>query len=350
MSTTIPSAMKAWVFSSTAGGIEKNLELRKDVSLPPSATSLKTDQVLVKTLAMSLNPADYKIAEAPILGRLLISKPASPGLDFSGRIVAVGPESGRFKHNLAPGELIMGHLFMPQRYGSLGEYVVCTRDGVVAAPEGMSAEDAACVGTAGLTAYQSLAPYVKKGDRVFINGGSGGVGLFGIQIAKCLGCHVTTTCSSSNFDLCKSVGADQVIDYRTADVVEELKKSDHKYDLFIDNVGVNALYWAMNQYTNQNARCVQVATDTTLADILDALKRLLIPNVLGGPRRKLTYLLAKNDPVQLALIGQWMQEGKIRAIKDEVFTYSDAPRAFERLKTHRARGKIVINAEGGSVV
>ena len=184
MSTSVPSHMKAWVFTDTTGGIEKNLRSRNDVPLPPSATSLKTDEVLVKTLATSLNPVDYKIAEMAVVGRLVITRPASPGLDFSGRVVALGPDSGKFKHPLEPGMMVIGRLAMPTQYGPLGEYLICPRGGAVAAPSGMSAEDAASIGTAGLTAMQSLQPYVKEGSNVFINGGSGGVGLFGIQIAK----------------------------------------------------------------------------------------------------------------------------------------------------------------------
>ena len=345
MSNTIPSQMKAWVFTDTTGGMEKNLRLREDISLPPSAASLKTDEVLIKTLATSLNPVDYKIAELAVLGRLIIKRPSSPGLDFSGRVVALGPDSGKCKHRLEPGMMVIGRLPMPTQYGPLGEYLICRRAGAVAAPSGMSAEDAAAIGTAGLTAMQSLQPYVKEGSNVFINGGSGGVGLFGIQIAKALGCSVTVTCSSTNADLCKSVGADKVIDYRTSNVVQELKKSQHKYDLFIDNVGTKDLYWSMGEYTKETARAVIVATDTSLADILDVLMRVFTPSFLAGPGRKLTYLGCSNNPEQLAQIAEWVEEGRVRVVKDEVFAYDDAPRAFAKLKTSRARGKIVIMAD-----
>ena len=344
--TSIPSVMRAWVFTGTAGGIEKNLELRNDIPLPPSAMSLKTDQVLIKTSAMSLNPVDYKIAEAPFLGRLIIKRPASPGLDYSGTIVSLGPSSGKFKQELKPGQSVIGRLVMPQQYGPLGQYLVGARDGLSPVPpSGVSAEQAAGIGTAGLTAYQSIEPYVKKGDNVFINGGSGGVGLFGIQIAKALGCHVTVTCSGANADLCKSVGADEVIDYRSSNVVEELKKSGRKYDLSIDNVGARAIYWAMGDFTNKEAIHIQVATTPNLSNIIEAMKRMILPSFLGGPGRKATHLFCHNDPDHLAQIGQWMKEGKLKMITDEVFAYSDAPKAFERLKTNRARGKIVITAE-----
>ena len=345
MSTAIPDTMKAWVFTDTTGGLEKNLQLKHDAQLPTSAKALKNDEVLVKTLATGINPVDYKIAETPILGRLMVKRPASPGLDFSGRVVGLGPSSVKYKQHLEPGMMIIGRLATPRQFGSLGQYVVCSRDGAVPAPKGMSAEDAASIGTAGLSAIQSLQPYVKEGSNVFINGGSGGVGLFGIQMAKTLGCHVTVTCSSANVELCKSVGADKVIDYRTSDLLQELKKSGRKYDLFIDNVNNKQLYWAMKDWTSPNARCVLIATDTTLADIIDILQRLITPSFLGGPGRKFTLFFVRNDPEQLEQIGQWMKEGKVRAVKDEVFAYDDAPQAFARLKSKRARGKILISSE-----
>lgn len=333
------------VFTDTTGGMEKNLQLREDIPLPPSASSLKTDEVLVNTLATSLNPVDYKIAELPILGRLMIKRPSSPGLDFSGRVVALGPDSGKYKYRLEPGMVVIGRLAMPTQYGPLGEYLICPKEGAVAAPSGMSAEDAAAIGTAGLTAMQSLQPYVKEGSNVFINGGSGGVGLFGIQIAKALGCSVTVSCSSANAELCKSVGADTVIDCRTSNVVQELKKSQHKYDLFVDNVGTKELYWAMGEYTNDTAGAVIVATDISLPDVLDVLLKFFTPSFLAGPGRKLTYLGCSNNPEQLAQISEWVKEGKVRVVKDEVFAYDAALRAFAKLKTSRARGKIVIMAE-----
>lgn len=337
--------MKAWVFSSTKGGIEKNLQLRDDVSLPGTARALKQDQVLVKVGAAALNPADYKLAENPLLGWIVFSKPASPAMDFAGRIISLGPSSGKFRANLEEGQAVIGCFGFPPQYGALSEYVVCSRAEVAPAPRGMSAEHAACLGVAGLTAYQSLKPYVRAGDKVFINGGSGGVGLFAIQIAKLLECKVTVTCSGTNADLCRSVGAEKVIDYRTSNVLEELKKSDSKYDLVIDHVDTPDFFWNMATYTNPEARFVCVSTSPSLSSIADIVLRFITPGFLGGPGRKLSLLMKSPSPDQMAEIAQWVTEGKVKIVKDSVFAYKDAPRAFERLKTGRARGKIVINSE-----
>jgi NADPH:quinone reductase-like Zn-dependent oxidoreductase len=341
----IPSTMKAWLFSGTTGGIEKNLQIQHDIPLPTTASTLKQDQVLIKTEAAALNPADYKLPETPWLRMLAMKLPCSPGLDFSGRIAALGPSSGKVNGDLKEGQLVVGCFAFPAQYGALSEYLVCTRSEIAPAPQGMPAEDAACLGVAGLTAYQSIKPYVKEDDNVFINGGSGGVGLFGIQIAKILGCKVTITCSSANADLCKNMGADRVIDYRTSDVVEELKKSDSKYDLVVDNVDTWDIYWKMGSFTNPGAPFIWVSTSPDVASIIEVFRRFLTPSLLGGPGRKLVMLMKETKADQLAEISQWVTEGKVKLVKDSTFAYKDAPRAFERLKTGRARGKVVINSE-----
>merc|ERR1719238_545022 len=102
-------------------------------------------------------------------------------------------------------------------------------------PDGMQVDDMAGVGCTGLTMYQSIKPYVKEGDKIFINGGSGGTGIFGIQIAKALGCHVTTSCSGANVELCKGLGADEVLDYKSVDVVTALKEKGQVFSLVVDN-------------------------------------------------------------------------------------------------------------------
>jgi NADPH:quinone reductase-like Zn-dependent oxidoreductase len=342
---SVPSTMKAWLFSGTTGGIEKNLQIKHDIPLPATASTLKQDQVLIKTEAAALNPADYKLPEAPWLRMLLLKMPNSPGLDFGGRIVALGPSSGKSKHDLKEGQLVVGCFGFPAQYGALSEYLVCKRSEIAAAPAGMSGEDAACLGVAGLTAYQSIKPYVKEGDSVFINGGSGGVGLFGIQIAKILGCKVTVTCSGANADLCKNMGADRVIDYRTSDVAEELKKNESKYDLVVDNVDTWDLWWKMGAFTNPGAPFIWVSTSPDVASIIEIFRRFLTPSLLGGPGRKLIMLMKETKADQLGEISQWVAEGKVKLVKDSTFAYKDAPRAFERLKTGRARGKIVISSE-----
>ncbi|EHY58121.1 hypothetical protein HRR83_005018 [Exophiala dermatitidis] len=379
-STPIPSTMRAWQYTHTHGGIEKNLTLNPSASLPPhDAKSLGHNKVLVQVLAAALNPVDYKLAEAPVLSRLAIKKPASPGLDFAGRVVAVGTGEGSAHHHhqkhqdqhtaLTPSTLVFGRINPPTPYGTLAEYTIAHTDAVAVLPEGVDPRDAAGVGTAGLTAYQSIVPYVRKETkdqqqqrtpRVFINGGSGGTGTWGIQIAKTLGCYVVTSCSGRNVELCKSLGADEVVDYTTENVVEALKKKatvkpaatttgesgseDGRFDLVVDNVGSPAaLYWRSHEFTTPKAKFVHVGADMSLHSGLEITKRLLWPGFLGGGKRAYHFIATRNDVAQLDEIGKWLKEGKIRAVNDEVFPMEDVPKAFERLKTKHAKGKIVVS-------
>lgn len=196
--TQTPETMRAWMYDTASGGLEKTIKLVEDAALPFHQT-LPKDAILVKVRYSSLNPADYKIPELGILGRALISPPASPGLDFSGTVAQTGDAIDTF----SVGQQVYGRV-EPNKHGTLGEYVCASIDGCAMLPEGVSLEDASCIGTAAQTPYQCIVPNVKEGDKVFINGGSGGTGTFGIQIAKAVGCHVTASCSGKNAELVRT--------------------------------------------------------------------------------------------------------------------------------------------------
>jgi NADPH:quinone reductase-like Zn-dependent oxidoreductase len=189
-STSRPETMKAWQWSACSSTLEKAITLNHAASLPIFKRPLASGESLVKVYAAALNPVDYKLAELPVVGRMAIPKPATPGLDFAGTIVDVGAES-----ELKVGQKVFGKLEPKQQFGTLGEYIIGSKAGTVPLPDGIAMEEAATLGVCSLVTYQCLAPNVKTGDRVFINGGSGGTGTFAIQIAKALGCYVTTTCS-----------------------------------------------------------------------------------------------------------------------------------------------------------
>lgn len=260
--------MRALIFTSTSPTLEANLTLTNSAPLPPQAKSLAPDQSVVRVLATSINPADYKFPAFPIVGRFLVPRPSAPCIDFTGRVTSTG-SSNPFKH----GALVFGRLHKPQKHGALGEYVVASSDEVVPLPQDVSVEDAACVGTAGLIAYQSIVPHVKQGDNVFINGGSGGTGTFGIQVAKQMGCWVTTTASSANVGLCKELGADEVINYKKEDVLGVLKATGRTYQLVVDNVGAFPRLWThMEQYTSPGAPFVQVGLPMSLWSIIGIAK------------------------------------------------------------------------------
>jgi NADPH:quinone reductase-like Zn-dependent oxidoreductase len=186
--TDLPTTMRAWQWSTCSTTLESALTLNFSAPLP--SRPLSPGECLIRVHAASLNPVDYKLPELPIVGRMAISKPATPGLDFSGVVANNGPDS-----SLKVGQRVFGKLEPKQQYGTLGEYIIGSKVGTVPLPDGISFDEGATMGVCGLVMYQCLVKNVKKGDRVLINGGSGGTGTFAVQIAKALGCEVVTTCS-----------------------------------------------------------------------------------------------------------------------------------------------------------
>ncbi|RYP16760.1 hypothetical protein DL765_004937 [Monosporascus sp. GIB2] len=335
-----PNSMRAWLYSSVQNGLENSLSLSDAAPQPPFPTSPNAkDEVLVKVHYAALNPADYKLPELGLAARAMIPVPASPGLDFAGTVV------GSRIEGYAPGDRVFGRMD-PGRFGALGEYVVARRSGLARVPEGVGLDEAAAIGTAGITAYQSIAPNARPGDRIFVNGGSGGTGTFGIQIAKALGCSVVASCSTANADLCRSLGADEVIDYKTQDVCEVLRaraRDGDKFALVVDNVGSpHNLYKAADDFLAPGGKFVQIAGGFKLSDMGTITSRALLPSFLGGGRHKYQFLLAKNKHEDFVRIAEWMAEGKVKAVVDETFAYKDAPEAYRKLKAGHARGKILV--------
>lgn len=326
--------MRAWQFNSNAGGLEKNLRINEDAPLPVP----KADQHLVRVLAASLNPVDYKIAEIPFIGRFATPKNATPGIDVAGEIVK--PASGS---PLKAGQLVFGMAGASLAAGgAMAQYVPVQAKATAVVPQGGKTTDLATVGVAGMTAYQSIIPYVKDGSRVFINGGSGGTGVYGIQIAKAVGCHVTTTCSTVNVELCKSLGADAVLDYKKAPVLEQLKKQK-PFDHIVDNVGADYdLYWKSHEYSQPKAKYVFVGATPGLSFGLFMMKVTLLPGFLGGGKRSFAAMFAEPKIDQMDKIAYWMGEGRVKAIIDQKFKFEQGREAMARMKSGRAKGKIVL--------
>jgi NADPH:quinone reductase-like Zn-dependent oxidoreductase len=335
MASSLGDTMKAAAYESNAGGIHKHLKVTNSWPLPKNAKNLPKDHTLVRVSYASLNPVDYKVPELPVLGRLVFGK-GIPGLDYAGTVV-----ESTLAH-LKPGEPVFGSL-APPNFSTMGEYIVASKDGCVPLPDGVQPKDAAALGIAGLTAYQTIVPFIKSGDKVFINGGSGGVGTFGIQIAKILGCHVTATCSGPNVELCKSLGADEVIDYRTQDVVQTLARKGQQYDLIVDNVFANAdIYWSSHKYLKPEGRYITIAGNAQFSVIKNMLSIFLWPSALGGGQRKFQFVTCAANAVQYAELAKWLAEGKMKVIIEREYTLDQAGEAYERLKSGRTRGKLVV--------
>ncbi|PVI02242.1 GroES-like protein [Periconia macrospinosa] len=333
------STMKAWQFKTANGGIEKNLFLSDaGVDIP----KITDNEVLVEVYAAALNPVDYKLPEMGLLAKVAVPSPCTPGRDFCGKVVKRGSKANSFE----VGEMVFGAYTATSGHGSLAQYVSVTEETIASMPEGLQVDDAAGIGVAGLTAYQSIKPYVKDGDKVFINGGSGGTGVFCIQIAKLLGCHVTVTCSSANADLCKSIGADEIIDYKLVDIVNALQEKGQVFKLAVDNVGTPAnLYKVSHNFLAPDGQFIQVGASSGIGTFAHVASNMFVPSFLGGGKRKYRLEITKFNTEELAEIGKWMKEGKIQAVTDSTFDFNDVPKAFEKLRTGRTKGKIVVHVK-----
>ncbi|KAL8291208.1 hypothetical protein RB597_005473 [Gaeumannomyces tritici] len=343
--TAPPTTMRGWQINA-AGPLTKTLQL--NAAIPYPSQPLKQGQVLVRVAYASINPADYKFPELGLAARAVLKLPKTLAMDLSGRVVAAGPGS-----TLAPGARVVGRVDPLQSAGGgLAEYVVLERDGCAPVADSVPLDQAAGAGTAGLTALQSIVPnvvVVGEGEgkaaapRVFLNGGTGGTGTFAIQVAKAAGCHVTVSCSTAKVDLCKGLGADEVVDYKTTDLVKHLQDQGPVYDLAVDYVGTPSnLYKAADIYLKPAAKFVMVAGAPGLAGVLGTTRNILLPGFLGGGKHKFDVYMTKNRHDDLARLAKWMGEGKVKTVVHKVYPFEETPQAFEELKKGAATGKIVI--------
>jgi NADPH:quinone reductase-like Zn-dependent oxidoreductase len=336
--------MRAWHYTDASAGLERSLHL---VEAPkPFPQLLSKSELLIQVLSMSLNPSDYKIPELGLASKLFLGTPAAPGADFCGKVVATHGANDRF----TMGQTVFGRLAKRTKNGTLSEFVVASQNGVVALRPEVSVDDAAAVGTAALTAYQSIVPFVKglENPAIFINGGSGGVGTWAIQIAMVLGAEVSVSCSGSSEELVRELGAEHVLDYTKVDIIEGLKNVGPVFDLFVDNVGTPTnLYQESEHFLKPNGRYVQVGAPVKLSSGAQVIDKMLRPTWMGGGKRAYSFVAMKTKQDDLAQLASWQAEGKIKAVIDEVFEYEDVPKAIEKLKTGHVKGKLVIHVSKG---
>lgn len=289
------------------------------------------NQVLVKIAAASLNPLDWhRLRAAPFVVRLSdgFSKPKDPriGADIAGRVEAVGKDVTQFK----PGDAVFGEIGA----GGLAEYVCVTEKQVALKPDNLSFAQAAAVPVAALTALQTLRDHgqVQAGQHVLINGASGGVGTFAVQMAKLFGAQVTAVCSTRNIEMVKSLGADHVIDYSR----ENPSRSSQPFDLIVDNVG--------NFSAGDYKRCLKPG-GTAVVVGFTTLRRMLSVIVLGrlfSGGKKIAPMLAQPKQEDLQLLKEMLETGKVTPVIDKCYPLNETAAAIRYLETGRVRGKVVV--------
>ena len=294
-------------------------------------------QVLIRIHATSVNPADwYRTSGQPYLTRLAggIGAPSESraGFDMSGTVEAVGPKVTRFKR----GDEVFGGA-----WGAMADYAIGREQGgIVLKPANLSFEEAAAMPIAAITALQGLRDngHVRAGHKVLINGASGGVGTYAVQIAKALGAEVTGVCSTRNVEMVRSLGADHVVDYTK----EDFTAANEKYDVILDNVG-NHSYYALSDVTTPTGYIVSVG-GSKANPWLGPIGRVIVSRPIAGMfvDQQLPFFMAKVSKDDMEFLANLVREGKLRTIIDRTFPLEQTGAALDYIGGGRARGKVVV--------
>ena len=329
-STPNENSMKAIIYR-CYGGPEVLEYVDLDKPLPAD------NEVLVKVHAAGINPADYHYMRgSPYLMRLMtgFGSPTGQrmGTDFSGVVEAIGKDVTKFK----VGDSVFGG-----KKGSFAEYVAVRENGAIALkPDNVSHEQAASIAIAAITALQAVRDKgnVQAGEKVLINGSSGGVGTFAVQIAKYLGTDVTGVNSTRNVEMVLKIGADRVIDYKKDDYITQ----DITYDVMIDMVANNSLSDNLD-ILNAGGRLVNVGAidkGAWIQPLIKPIKTMLMNPFLED--KQIIGFVASIKQEDIELLGEIMAQGKLKPVLDKDYLLAETAAAMKHLETGRARGKIVV--------
>lgn len=298
------------------------------------------NQALIKVRAASVNPYDWHfIRGTPYIMRLGVGlrKPADTrlGVDFAGVVEAVGKNVTQFK----PGDEVYGG-----KGGAFAEYVCVAEKGLVKKPENITFEQAGSVHIAGLTALQALRTFAKvqPGQRVLINGASGGVGTFAVQIGKELGVHLTGVCSTRNAEMVRSLGADEVIDYTK----EDFAQTGKQWDVILDNVPNHSLGDCRRALTAKG-KYIMIGgggpeEGQVIGPFARVIKIMLIKPFVSQEMRMMISDLNRDD---MNYLRDLMAAGKVRPVIDRTYKLSEIPQAVRYVEEGHARGKVAIAME-----
>ncbi|MFN8460008.1 MAG: NAD(P)-dependent alcohol dehydrogenase [Anaerolineae bacterium] len=321
--------MKAIVYEKY--GSPDVLELREVAKPTP-----KEDELLIKVQVASVNAGDWRMMRAdPFLVRLMgggLLKPKVKilGADIAGQVEAVGSNVKQFR----PGDKVFGDISDCGR-GGFAEYVCAPENVLALKPANLTFEEAAAVPLAAITALQGLRDngQIQSGQKVLIQGASGGVGTFAVQIAKALGAEVTAVCSTGKLDMMRSLGADHVIDYTQ----EDFTQNGRRYDLILAANGYHPI-WDYKRALNPQGIYIMAGGST--AQLFQAL--LLGPWMSMTGSKKMGVLSAKSNQKDLVFMKELLEAGKVTPVIDRRYSLSEVAEAVRYLETGHARGKVVI--------
>ena len=306
--------------------------LQRELEQPEPAD----DEVLVRVRAASVNRADwYSLTGRPYVARptegLRRPKDSRLGVDFAGVVEAVGKNVTTFR----PGDEVFGG-----KNGAFAEYVCVSEErGIVRKPANVTFEQAAAVGVAGLTALQGLRDKgaIQPGQKVLVNGASGAVGTFAIQVAKALGAEVTAVCSTANVEQARALGADHVVDY----TAEDFTRSDRRYDLVFDVVGSRS--WSeLKRVLEPEATVVLVGGSMSNRWLgpLGHVVRMSLASLRGS--RKTAFFIAKFNKPDLGVLSGLLEDGQLTPVIDRQYALSEVADALRYMGEGHARAKVVV--------
>jgi NADPH:quinone reductase-like Zn-dependent oxidoreductase len=323
--------MKAIVFSKY--GTPDVLELKEiDKPIP------KDDEVLIKVIAASLNDWDLGLLQGDLINRLIIGlikpKIKIPGSDIAGRIEAVGKKVKKFKQ----GDEVYGDL--SNCWGGFAEYVCARENVLVSKPAGMSFEEAAAIPQAAMLAVQGLrdSGHIQQGQKLLINGAGGGVGTFGVQIAKLFEAEVTGVDNAGKLDMMRSMGFDYVIDY----MKEDFTKNGKRYDLILD-VKTNRSVFDYTRALNTGGMYVTVG-----GSLLRILQALVLRPWISIINKKKIRIVALKPNKDLEYMNELFEAGKLKPVIDGPYKLHEVPEAFKLFGKGIHKGKIVITVDHNS--
>jgi alcohol dehydrogenase len=302
-------------------------------------------EVLAEIHAASINPVDFKIRDGKVKLLVKYKMPLILGNDFSGVVTKVGAKVTRFK----VGDEIYARP-RKSKIGTFAEFIAVHEDDIALKPKNLSFEEAASIPLVGLTSYQALTDILQlqKGQKILIQAGAGGVGTFAIQLAKLMGATVATTASEAGANLVKSLGADEIINYKTEKFEEILKN----YDAVFDTLGGEILEKSFEVIKSggkivsvsglPNARFGKEYGSGFFKTLLFSAVSHKLTKLEKKHNVQYTFLFMKPSGEQLRIIANFIETGKIKPIIDRVFPFEDAQKAMEYAETGRAKGKIIV--------
>jgi NADPH:quinone reductase-like Zn-dependent oxidoreductase len=296
-------------------------------TLNAAKPTISAETVLIRVIASGVNPSDPLFRSGALRNFVRLKLPFIPGLDVAGIVAEVGSAVTRFR----PGDAV--YAMLPNtRMGGYAEYAAVAQSSVAHCPANLTFVEAAAIPCAALTALQALRDQarVKSGLHVLINGASGGVGSFAVQIAKAFGAHVSATCSGRNIEFVRSLGADEVIDYTQIDITA----GKPNYEVIFDAVGVYPFgKWKLML----RPRGTLVTVNFIFGNPLQKLLARFDAN-----HRQLKSLLVQPNGADLEMLNQWIISGKLRPIIDQCYPLAEAAEAHRYSETKRVRGKLVL--------